>query len=113
MLCSPGFLDINGRFEHFYNQVDTTLFKNSTHTEKSSFKKYMRVKYKDIVGEVVEVDETNITIAYSDKRLAGWSSEGSYNYITVDSSLCEKLDNGLNSAFEVDLKALKLILENE
>lgn len=110
-ICSPGFLDINSRFLHSFDQVNTHLFDNTFHVEKTNFKKYMRVLYKNIVGEIAHVSDNKLTINYTDKIVSGWSNSASFKSITVDSGQCKKLDNGLNSAWKVDFDSFKQFIE--
>ena len=67
----------------------------------------MRVQYKDIVGEITCIDNDTITISYLDQPVAGWNSSMEFKTITVDSSKCRKLDNGLNSLWIVDMTSFK------
>lgn len=110
-LISPHFLDVNERFLFSLNKVDLTLFKETENTETSFFKKYMRVKYGDIIGEIIDVNDDDITITYSKIRLAGWNSENQYNTITIKAHECVRLDEGLNSSWVIDLEKLKKLYD--
>lgn len=112
-ICSPGFLDVNTRFIYSLLNTNLTIFNNTNHSESGDFKKYMRVKYNDIVGEISNVNENEkiITISYSDEVLSGWNSELKYKTIDVNADHCIKLDNGLNSAWHVDIDKLKELLQ--
>ena len=106
-ICSPGFLDVNKRFLHCFSQVRINLFKHTSLVSNETFQKYMRVQYGDIVGEIADIDNNAITISYLDQPVAGWNSSMEFKTITVDSSKCRKLDNGLNSPWIVDLLNFK------
>jgi hypothetical protein len=106
-LVSPYFLDVNKRFIYSLNNVDLTLFSDAKNIETTYFKKYMRVKYGEIIGEIVEIDGDDITITYSDTRLSGWNSENKYKTMTLKSQDCVRLDEGLNSSWEINLEKLK------
>jgi hypothetical protein len=109
-IVSPYFLDINNRFIYSFKNVNTYYFKESENTEKNTFKKYMRVKCEDLVGEILEVTDDTIKISYSDTKVSGWNSELKYKTITKRKCDCNKLDDGLNSPWKINLKKLKKIL---
>jgi capsular polysaccharide biosynthesis protein len=109
-LVSPYFLDVNKRFIYSLNNVDLTLFNDAKNTETTYFKKYMRVKYGEIIGEIIEIDGDDITITYSDTRLSGWNSENKYKTMTLKSQDCVRLDEGLNSSWKINLEEFKKIL---
>lgn len=106
-ICSPGFLDVNKRFLHCFSQVHVNLFEHTYLESKENLQKYMRVQYMDIVGEITHIDGAAVTISYLDHLVAGWNSSMKFKIITVDSSNCRKLDNGLNSSWLVDLLSFK------
>lgn len=110
-IVSPYFLEVNKRFIYSLNKVDLTLFTDTKNTETSYFKKYMRVKFGDIVGEITEIKDDNITIIYSDSRLSGWNIENQYKTITIKTHDCIKLDEGLNSSWEIDLDKFKKLYD--
>ena len=110
-LVSPYFLEVNKRFIYSLNKVDLTLFNDTKNTETSYFKKYMRVKFGDIIGEITEIEGDNITIIYSDSRLSGWNIENKYKTITIKPHDCIKLDEGLNSSWEIDLDKFKKLYD--
>jgi hypothetical protein len=112
-IVSPYFLDINERFLFSFSKVKTHLFDSVEHTEKTDFKKFMRVKCGDIIGEISNVDNDNVEIIYNSSPVAGWNSEGSYKKTIVNSSKCFKLDNGLNSMFKLDLDNFKKTITND
>lgn len=109
-ICSPGFLEINERFLHSFSQVDRNLFQHTSLASKENFQKYMRVQYEGIVGEITSIESTKVTISYLDQPVAGWNSSVEFKTITVESSSCKKLDNGLNCRWVVDLEKLKKVL---
>jgi len=101
-ICSPGFLDINKRFIYSMCNTNLYLYKDTSHTDDAEYLKYMRVKYKEIVGEIVDISEDKVTIAYLDKKVAGWNDSIKYKHISVNKSECEKLDTGLNSNWQMN-----------
>jgi hypothetical protein len=98
-IISPDFLNINNRFKYCLEWVNVNYNYNTEHVEKGEFKKYMRVKYKDIIGEIIDYDEENIEIKVSDKGDTGWDFKKEYNILKLKKEDVEKLDNGLNSIF--------------
>ncbi len=48
-----------------------------------------------------------LTISYSETPISGWNNEVVYKTMVVDSKDCVKLDNGLNSPWEIDLDKFK------
>ncbi len=111
-IISPFFLNINERFLYSFSNIKTHLFDDVEHVEKTSFKKYIRVKCDNIVGEINEVFDNTLEVLYADSPIAGWNSEGNYKKTIVNCSDCIKLDDGLNSTFKVDLDKFKEIFNN-
>jgi hypothetical protein len=112
-IISPFFLKINERFLYSFSNIKTYIFDKVEHVEKTTFKKYMRVKCGNIIGEITEVSDNTLEIQYNDSPIAGWNSEGSYKKTIVNCSDCIKLDDGLNSTFKVDLNKFKQIFNND
>lgn len=110
-IVSPCFLEINKRFEYSLNKCDLTLFSETKHTEKTEIKSNMRVKYKKIIGEVVNINKNKVTINYSKAPVSGWNSEEKYNQVTVNTEECKKIDNGLNSPWKINIKKFKNIIK--
>jgi len=106
-IVSPYFLHINNRFKYSLSCANLKLFDIVEHVEKTEFKKYMRVKYKDIVGEIINVYDNEVEIAYANKTISGWNNEINFNKINVNKNDCTKLDDGLNSSFEINLNEFK------
>jgi hypothetical protein len=106
-IISPFFLDINKRFLYSLNKVNLNLFDNTSHTENSEFKTYMRVKVGNIVGEITKVENDCLTISYSDIMLTAWNNDTKYLSKQVNSKDCIKLDGGLNSPWEINLDSFK------
>lgn len=79
----------------------------SKHTEVTKIKKFMRVKFEDKVGEVVDMEGDNVTINYSDIDVAGWNNEIEFKQIIKNVSNIIPLDEGLNSEWIIDIKKLK------
>jgi hypothetical protein len=98
-LVSPTFLEVNYRFKYCFDKVKCFYFEDTWHTEEGLWKKWMRVKSENIVGEVEEVEEDYLTIAYTDKAVAGWNSEMELKKIKINKDLCTPLDKGLNSSW--------------
>ncbi len=105
-LISPYFLDVNTRFKYSIDKVKLTLFVDSRNVETTSFKKYMRVKCGDIVGEITNIENDNIAIIYSDVRSSSWNSQNEYKTMVVKADSCIRLDEGLNSSWEINLDKL-------
>lgn len=111
VINSPYFLDINQRFKYSFMNVDYKIFMDSEHTENSEFKLFMRVKTNNgIVGEITDVIDNYITIIYQDMATSGWNSEVEYKKMTINSNLCTKLDNGLNSSWKFNLIEFKKLI---
>jgi capsular polysaccharide biosynthesis protein len=106
-LISPTFLDVNERFKYSFEKVNTFYFNDSYHIEIDKWKKYMRVSYKDIVGEVEEVMNDKLLISYVNENVAGWNSSMNFNKIELYKSECVMLDNGLNSSWSFDIEKIK------
>jgi hypothetical protein len=102
-ICSPVFLNVNARFLYSFSKVNTKYFKETFHTEQGYWKKWMRVKSNDIVGEIENVNGDLLTILYLDENLAGWNSEMEYKKIDIKSNECLALDVGLNSSWDLDV----------
>lgn len=98
-IVSPTFLDVNTRFKYSLDCVDVYYDFNTVHLEHTKFKKYMRVKKDDIIGEILEVKENSVVIQYSDGSNTGWNSQHSYKTMELEHTSIIALDNGLNSPF--------------
>ena len=85
---------------------------NLKHTCIGEFKKHMRVQCEslNIIGEIQSIDDNILTIIYSDETVSGWGSENNFKEIKLDKSICERLDNGLNSPFKINLSKLISII---
>jgi len=106
-IVSPHFLDVNERFLHSLNGVKLSLFNDTFNTEASEFKKHMRVKCGDIIGEITEINNDELTISYSDIMVSGWNNDTKFKSIVKKTNECVKLDNGLNSAWAINLEKFK------
>jgi hypothetical protein len=106
-LVSPFFLKVNKRFIYSINQVKLTLFDDVEHFESTEFKKFMRVKFDNKIGEIVQTDNNEVTIMYSNNNVTGWNNEVIYNYTTKKINEIEKLDEGLNSEWIIKLDKFK------
>jgi hypothetical protein len=111
-IVSPTFLDVNGRFRHSLDNVNTKYFLDTNHTCVGEFKKHMRIKCEslNIIGEIQSIDDDILTIIYSDETVSGWSSQNNFKEIKIEKSICKTLDNGLNSPFNVNLSKLISII---
>ena len=80
----------------------------------SEFKKHMRVKSKSlgITGEIFEINNNDLSINYSDEKIAGWNNDVQYKTMILHKDDCVSLDNGLNSEWEIDLENFKKIIPN-
>ena len=103
-LISPTFLEVNSRFVYSFSNVDTIYFKDTHHVEIDDWKKYMRVKCDELVGEVEDVYEDTLLVSYANEKVAGWNSEIKFDKKIINKSDCVKLDEGLNSSwtFKID-----------
>jgi capsular polysaccharide biosynthesis protein len=105
-LVSPTFLDINQRFKFSLEKVNTTYFMDTKHSETDYWKKYMRVKTNDIIGEIEEVYVDSLLVTYTDEFVAGWNFNIQLKNKLVKKENCQKLDNGLNSSWVFDINKL-------
>jgi capsular polysaccharide biosynthesis protein len=107
LLCivSPTFLNINFRFKYCFDRVKCFYFDETYHTEKTFWKKWMRVNIPsmNIIGEIEDVNGDELSVLYTSNKVAGWNSELELKRIKVRNELCEALDEGLNSSWDLDL----------
>jgi len=108
-LNSPGFLDINKRFEYSFKLVNYIPFNNTYHESNDEFKLFMRVSVEDIVGEIVAIDSNTVTISYTKSAVAGWNKSIQYDTITVRKQDVKKIDEGLNSPWCINMNKFKEI----
>jgi len=106
-IISPEFFNVNERFTFSLNNVNLFLFDDVKHTETTDFKSFMRVKYGSIIGEIINVYDDSVKLAYNNVSIAGWNSETEYQTIIVKTKDCIKLDNGLNSPWTFDIGKFK------
>lgn len=104
VIVSPKFLDVNFRFTHSFVKTDTTFFTETSHVETTDFKRHMRVKCDEIVGEISKVDSDSLEINFLGVQVAGWNSENTFYKKSFDKKSCIKLDEGLNSEWKMDIK---------
>jgi capsular polysaccharide biosynthesis protein len=111
-IISPTFLDVNYRFKYSLENIDVSYFHDTVHDPDQEWKKYMRVRIKtnNIIGEIIDISENILTISYIDELVAGWNNSLTYKIIVCNKSDCEKLDNGLNSPFKVNMESLKQLI---
>lgn len=111
-ICSPYFLEINNRFKYSFNNVNTYYFEDTYNIETNFWKKWMRIKYKNIVGEIEHVnDDETLTVLYVDSKVAGWNSQMKYKRIDINQKECLALDNGLNSSWNFNMLSFKKFYE--
>jgi capsular polysaccharide biosynthesis protein len=109
-IISPGFLEINSRFIFCLNRQQLHLLQFTEHFSKSEFKKFMRVSYNGKYGEIYDINADYLMINEAKGIVSGWPSDADYNKVMVHKSECKKLDNGLNSAFVLDIsKSMEMI----
>jgi len=101
-IVSPTFLDVNKRFKYSLDCVDVYYNINTSHVETDIYKMYMRVKTKDIIGEIEKIDGNNLIVSYTDGTNTGWNSQCKYKQMTLSKNEVERLDNGLNSLWKLD-----------
>lgn len=106
-LISPTFLNVNKRFKYSLDRVDLHTFEHTKHTESKEFKTFMRVQVGTFIGEIISIENDYVTISYSDTKVSGWNNDIKYKTMTVLISECTKLDDGLNSPWEIDLVKFK------
>lgn len=102
-IISPTFLPVNTRVKYSLECVNVNYNHNTTHIEKGEFKTYMRVKTKDnkIIGEIEQIYDNKLLVLYNDGSITGWNSQNIYNKIELDINDVVKLDDGLNSCWEL------------
>jgi hypothetical protein len=107
-IVSPTFLEVNGRFKYSLDNVNTKYFLDATHTCIGDFKKHMRVKCEslNIIGEIQSIEDNILTIIYSNETVSGWGSQNNFKEIKLKKSMCNPIDNGLNSPFKINLTKL-------
>jgi hypothetical protein len=107
-IVSPTFLEVNSRFKYCLEGVDVYYNYNTYHIEDGEYKTYMRVKTNDgkIVGEIEEIRDNRLFVSYTDGSNTGWNSQNKFKQIELDKDDVEKLDNGLNSPWRLDLSSI-------
>ena len=104
-LISPTFLDVNRRFKYSLDCVDVNYNFNTEHVEKTEYKTYMRIKTKDgnIVGEIEKIYDNKLLVSYTDGSNTGWNAQNEYKKVELNMEDVEKLDNGLNSPWKLNI----------
>jgi hypothetical protein len=102
---SPTFFDVNKRFLHCFNDTNLVIYKKSFHVGKGEWKLYQRVYINtdNVFGEILDINENKILVQYSGKLISGFNNETNYEKKWFSTKICKKLDNGLNSPFEINL----------
>jgi len=109
VIVSPTFLDINSRFKYCFCNKNIKYFTDTRHIETGSWKKYIRVKIpsRDIIGEITDVRDNSVVVSYLNNKVAGWNNDMHFKTIEISKSECVPLDNGLNSAWSINLQSFK------
>jgi hypothetical protein len=100
---SPDFDRINHRFLYTMNHTNLNQYKYTWNTSNL----YRRVRYGDVIGEIVNVKEVILTINVGE-NITGWSLQDTYNQMIVHTEDVTFLDNGLNSPWTFDINKLFL-----
>jgi hypothetical protein len=108
-LNSPGFLDINKRFEYSFKLVNYTPFNDTYHESNNEFKLFMRVLIGNTVGEIIDIGKDTVTISYTKAAVAGWNKSIQYDTTTVLKQDVKKLDEGLNSPWCINMNKFKKV----
>lgn len=114
-IISPGFMKVNLRFKFCIDRVYCHYIYDTSHNEQTIFKKYMRIKdlNTNIIGEIDKVNDDSVIINYQDEILAGWNQTIKYKKKTVLNKDIQKLDEGLNSTYILNIdKLLYCVLSN-
>jgi hypothetical protein len=110
-IVSPYFLDINARFRYCFNS-NTRYWTDTKHTEKGKFKKYMRVKFEgNKIGEINDINGNQATVAFAESTVSGWNSSVAWNLKQININELEKIDDGLNSEWSMNLEVFQENLE--
>ena len=109
ILNSPTFFDVNKRFIYSFIPTNYEIVDFSSHTEKTEIKKFMRVKFDDKVGEVIDINDDTVTIIYSEIEVSGWNNDVKFETITKNIKDLQKLDGGLNSQWMINLDKIKTL----
>ena len=109
-IASPGILETNGRLNVCFERANATYFTDTANTEQGAWKTSMRVKTcDDLIGEIREIYEHDLLLAFSEAKVAGWNSETKFNTVKVPKCYCQPLDGGLNSAWKVNMEKFKCV----
>lgn len=108
-LNSPGFLDINKRFEYSFKPVNYIPFNDTYHESDDEFKLFMRVMIDNIVGEIIDIGSNTVTISYTKSTVAGWNKNIQYDTIIALKRDVKKIDEGLNSPWNINMNKFKEI----
>jgi len=106
-IVSPTFLDVNKRFKYSLESVNVDYFNKTFHTEKGTYKKYMRINCpsKNIIGEINNINGEYLEVIYSDESVSGWNSSNKFKTVTLSKNQCTPIDGGLNSYWGMDLNS--------
>lgn len=103
-ICSPHFLSINSRFIFSFSGGVTNYFLSCYNTESDRWKKWMRIKWGDRIGEIKEVHQDYLVVNSSKTTLSGWNSQDTFEEVRVLKEYATELDNGLNSEWSFNLE---------
>ena len=113
VIVSPTFLDVNSRFRHCLDCVNSFYYHDTKHTEDTYYKTNMRVKYNGGIGEIAKVEPDHLSISWTNDSIAGWDSANHYKLITVNiSDDVVPLDKGLNSPFRCNIESIIFHLDS-
>jgi Glycosyltransferase 61 len=112
---TPGFLDINARFQHSMNHTKIVYSNSTKHYEENvKFQLYTRVKiintasdHYGLVGEIESrVNGKTYTVRLSSNDIAGFSQDFLLETKNFPEEELEAIDNGLNSPYVCDIDML-------
>jgi hypothetical protein len=115
-LVTPGFLEINARFEHSMNTGKLVLYKDicPLAPHEGSFSLYTRAKILDSdseffekIGEICSYENGKYQLQVSKEGVAGFSQDFHLDSCWIEETKLSPLDKGLNSPYMCDLEKFK------
>lgn len=105
VINSPTFLEVNKRFLFSFDNLNTIIYDKSFHVDGNEWKRYQRVFVEDqnIFGEILKISDKKLFIKFTDKMISGFNKKKLFNTKWVLKNKCRKLDDGLNSPFEINI----------